>query len=213
MRPRRRVRRLSPNASIHSHRRVSSRRRRTGVRSRRAIRWAAIAAVVIAIGEAAFIGRLLLYGIRERRPVRAERHGRIPPPRPRRAGERPNAACTPLAATVEEAIPGLRVLPAVAAADAEPPDFDPRRATRPAKCECPCYGCRRSGGFRVSSPIDSMCSMVNECSVRAGGPDHGEGRPPRVGVREQRRSASGPSGGRCQGRTDHLAGMRSRTAR
>ena len=121
----------------------------------RAIRWAAVAAVVIAIGEAAFIGRLLYMGSGTPTGTPATTVRDSPPRTTAPANEQPPRA-TPLAATVEAAIPGLRVLPAVADADPKPPDVRPTTATRPApvNSEVPPATAARSGGFRVSSPIE-----------------------------------------------------------
>ena len=59
---------------------------------------------------------------------------------------------TPLAVRVEEELPGVRVLPAVAPTTEEPISRDLRPvATKP---ELPAPVAPRSGGFRVTSPIE-----------------------------------------------------------
>jgi hypothetical protein len=122
----------------------------------RAIRWAAIAAVVVAIGEAAFIGRLLYVGAGTATGTPATTVLDSPPRTAVPANEQPPRA-TPLAATVEGAIPGLRVLPAVADAGPKPPDVRPATTGTgpvPVNKDVPAATAARSGGFRVSSPIE-----------------------------------------------------------
>jgi hypothetical protein len=111
---------------------------------------------VVAIGEAAFIGRLLYVGSGTPTGTHATAVTESTPPKTvvpmndRPAGE------TPLAGTVEQVMPGIRVLPAVAAADPKPPDVRPATGDRPstANGEVPAATAPRSGGFRVSSPIE-----------------------------------------------------------
>jgi hypothetical protein len=105
-----------------------------------AIRWAAIAACVVAIVEAAIIGRLLYAGS-------STKQAAVPAPQtissaPSQAQNAINAEPTPLALRVEQEMPGVRVLPAVVPADEEPAAVLPT-AVPP-----------RSGGFRVTSPIE-----------------------------------------------------------
>ncbi len=121
----------------------------------RAIRWAAIAAVVVAIGEAAFIGRLLYMGAGTPAGT-PDTTVRDSPPRTAVAANEQPPRATPLAAAVEEAIPGLRVLPAVADADPKPGARPVTTTTRPAPVngDVPAATAARSGGFRVASPIE-----------------------------------------------------------
>ncbi|HVQ13507.1 MAG TPA: hypothetical protein VMS40_07950 [Vicinamibacterales bacterium] len=115
-----------------------------------AIRWAAIAAGVVAIAEAAIIGRLLYTGS-------GSAQAAVPPlqtissapPQPQNAV---NAEPTPLALQVEQAMPGVRVLPAVVPAAEEPAarGIQPTASTPALPTAVP----PRSGGFRVSSPIE-----------------------------------------------------------
>ena len=112
-------------------------------RGARAIRWAAVAASVIALAEAGFIGRMLLSDpapvvtALPAAPIVVQ-----PPPAVQAidATDQP-ATVTPLAVQVEQQIPGIRVLPAVAAGDPAP-------ALSPAPVPA------RSGGLRIAAPIE-----------------------------------------------------------
>ena len=108
-----------------------------------AIRWVAIAAGVVALTEAVIIGRWMYTGSSVV-PTAAQ------PPRaiesaapPQTAATAEPAPVTPLALRVEQEMPGLKVLPAVAPGAGEPtvPELS---APIPL----------RSGGFRVTSPIE-----------------------------------------------------------
>jgi hypothetical protein len=115
-----------------------------------AIRWAAIAAGVVAIAEAAIIGRLLYAGSLTTQAA-APSAQTVPsaPPQPQNAI---NVEPTPLALRVEQEMPGLRVLPAVVPAAEEPA----ARGIQPTVSApaLPTAVPPRSGGFRVSSPIE-----------------------------------------------------------
>ena len=115
-----------------------------------AIRWAAIAAGVIALAEAVVIGRLLYLGSG---PTQA---AALPPAvesaAPQTVTSTDPAPVTPLALRVEQEIPGVRVLSAVAPANEEAAVHDVRPvATKP---ELPAAVPPRSGGFRITSPIE-----------------------------------------------------------
>jgi hypothetical protein len=115
-----------------------------------AIRWAAIAAGVVAIAEAAIIGRLLYAGsITTQAAVPSAQTLSSAPPQPQNAI---NVEPTPLALRVEQEMPGLRVLPAVVPA-AEGPAARGIQPTVSAPA-LPSAVPPRSGGFRVSSPIE-----------------------------------------------------------
>lgn len=106
-----------------------------------AIRWAAIAAGVVALAEAVVIGRLMYTGASVAQgaasPARA-----IETAAPPQAAMNPEPApVTPLALRVEQEMPGLKVLPAVAPGGEDP-------MVRPVPVP------PRSGGFRVTSPIE-----------------------------------------------------------
>jgi hypothetical protein len=98
-----------------------------------AIRWAAIAAGVVALAEAVVIGRLMY-------PGASVDQGAAPPSRAIESAA-PPPLVTPLALRVEQEMPGLKVLPAVAPGGEEP-------TVRLAPVA------PRSGGFRVTSPIE-----------------------------------------------------------
>jgi hypothetical protein len=117
-----------------------------------AIGWVAIAAGVVALAEAVIIGRWMYTGSSVV-PTTAQ------PPRaiesaapPQTAATAEPAQVTPLALRVEQAMPGLKVLPAVAPGGEEPTVRD----TTPAesKSGLPAPVPPRSGGFRVTSPIE-----------------------------------------------------------
>ncbi len=114
-------------------------------RGGRWIRWTAVAATVIALAEAGFIGRMLLGD--QAAPVVATLPPApvvVPPPPAAPsidASDQP-ATVTPLAVQIEQQLPGIRVLPAAAAGDAVP--ALPVPAPAPA----------RNGGLRISSPIE-----------------------------------------------------------
>lgn len=115
-----------------------------------AIKWVAIAAGVVAIVEGAIIGRLLYSGsMTTSQAVPAPPAISSPPSAVQ--GE-VNAETTPLAVRVEQELPGVRVMPAVAPAEEEPAvPAVPPSINKPA---LPTAAAPRSGGFRVSSPIE-----------------------------------------------------------
>ena len=117
----------------------------------RAIRWAAIAAGVVALGEAAFIGWLLYSGAGIQMQAAAPAVIESSQPKPEVATA-PPAPVAPLAMTIEQEMPGLRVLPAIATANAgsTTPDVRPTTAARDLPAAVP----PRSGGLRVSSSIE-----------------------------------------------------------
>jgi PEGA domain-containing protein len=118
----------------------------------RAIRWAAIAATVVAVAEGAFIGRMLFD---ETGPIVLPTAAApsaaipVPPPVTVTANDRPTPVM-PLAVQVEQQMPGLRVLPA-AAADPALAAADARALASKAN---PAPEPARNGGFRVSAPIE-----------------------------------------------------------
>ena len=115
-----------------------------------AIRWAAIAAGVVALAEAVVIGRLLYLGSNATQAA-APRPSAIESAVPQTATNNEPAPVTPLALRVEQELPGVRVLSAVA-----PTTEEPVRDLRPVttKSELPAAVPPRSGGFRVTSPIE-----------------------------------------------------------
>ncbi len=118
----------------------------------RALRWVAVAAGVLALGEAAFIG-WLLYLESNAQPAAPPASTIQPAPPPSKVDT--NDARGPvieLPADAEPEAPGLRVLPAVAAVSADPVVRDVRvpPAGNPLSAPAP----PRTGGFRVSAPIE-----------------------------------------------------------
>ena len=111
-------------------------------RNARVLRWAAAVVGVFALGEAAFIGRLLLpdWSNRNNPPTAA-----VSPPRSRPdigATDRPQL--TPLRVETPPPAP-TAVVPSLAVASASPPiDLRPAAAIAPP----------RSGGFRISAPVE-----------------------------------------------------------
>jgi hypothetical protein len=110
-----------------------------------AIRWVAVAGGAVALAEAVIIG--LMYTGSSVVPTTAQ------PPRAIESAASPQTAVTaepapvtPLALRVEQAMPGLKVLPAVAPGRGEPPAESKSELTAPVP--------PRSGGFRVTSPIE-----------------------------------------------------------
>jgi hypothetical protein len=115
-----------------------------------AVRWIAIAAGVVAVVEAAIIGGLLYSA-----PTTITQAVPPAPAMPFASSPVQNAAngeSTPLALRVEQEIPGVRVLPAVAPATEE----STLREIQPsiAKPAAPAAVPPRSGGFRVTSSIE-----------------------------------------------------------
>jgi hypothetical protein len=122
----------------------------------RALRWAAIAATLIALAEAAFIGRMLLGvpgpGAQTTAAVPSVVES-SPPSRIATNGQ--PLPVTPLSVQVEQQIPGIRVFPAVAPADADLTVSERRAATSKANvAELPALVPASSGGFRVSAPVE-----------------------------------------------------------
>jgi hypothetical protein len=122
----------------------------------RAIRWAAIAATLIAVAEAAFIGRMLLGvpgpGAQTTAAVPTVVESSLPA---RIATNDQRLPVTPLSVQVEQQIPGIRVLPAIAPADADLTVSETRAATSKANvAELPFLVPGSSGGFRISAPIE-----------------------------------------------------------
>jgi len=108
-----------------------------------AIRWVAIAAGVVALTEAVIIGRLMYTGSSVV-PTAAQSPRAIESAAPpQTAATAEPAPVTPLAIRVEQEMPGLKVLPAVAPG-AGGPTVPELSAPVPL----------RSGGFRVTSPIE-----------------------------------------------------------
>ena len=110
-----------------------------------AIRWVAVAGGAVALAEAVIIG--LMYTGSSVVPTTAQ------PPRAIESAASPQTAVTaepapvtPLALRVEQAMPGLKVLPAVAPGRGEPPAESKSELTAPVP--------PRSGGFRVTAPIE-----------------------------------------------------------
>jgi hypothetical protein len=118
-----------------------------------AIRWVAIAAGVVAIVEAGIIGGLLYTGS-SATPTAATAPQAIAsaPPQPQAAVSTEPAPVTPLALRVEQEIPGVKVLPAVAPESEETTGRDIQPVATKAELAAP--AAPRSGGFRVSSPIE-----------------------------------------------------------
>ena len=130
----------------------------------RAIRWAAIAATVVALAEGAFIGRILFD---ETGPIvfpaAAAPSVAVSeaPPVTITANDQPTPV-TPLSVQVEQQMPGLRVLPAVAA-DSALAAADARAvASKANAASLPAPEPARNGGFRVSAPIE-LHVCVDRC--------------------------------------------------
>jgi len=113
-----------------------------------AIRWVAIAAAVVAIVEAAIIGRLLYLGSATQAAPSSQAVASAPPP-PQNAE---STETTPLALRVEQEMPGVRVLSAVVPTTEEAPPRDVQPNIN--KPVLPTAAPPRSGGFRVTSPIE-----------------------------------------------------------
>ncbi len=122
----------------------------------RAIRWAAIAATLVALAEGAFIGRMLFDDTgRIALPTAAAASVAVsaPPPITITVNDQPTPV-PPLSVQVEQQMPGLRVLSAVAA-DPALAAADPRAiASKVAAAPLPPPELARNGGFRVSAPIE-----------------------------------------------------------
>jgi hypothetical protein len=117
----------------------------------RALRWAALAAGVLALGEAAFIGRLLYVGSDMQPVATLGSASELPQPgRDVPANDVPQVI--PLPATAAPEAPLIRVLPAVASVNSDPVVRDVR--VPPASDALPVPAAPRSGGFRVSAPIE-----------------------------------------------------------
>jgi len=122
----------------------------------RAIRWAAIAATVVALAEGAFIGRILFD---ETGPIvfpaAAAPSVAVSeaPPVTITANDQPTPV-TPLSVQVEQQMPGLRVLPAVAADSALAATDARAVASKANAASLPAPEPARNGGFRVSAPIE-----------------------------------------------------------
>jgi hypothetical protein len=125
-------------------------------RGARAIRWAAIAASMIALAEAGFIGRMLLSDPGPVVPIPPAALSVQPPPAaPSIAANDQPATVTPLAVQVEQQIPGIRVLPAVAPAAADVTVADtPAATSKPDVIALAAPVPARNGGLRVSAPIE-----------------------------------------------------------
>jgi PEGA domain-containing protein len=121
----------------------------------RAMRWAAIAATLVALAEGAFIGRMLFDDTGPLAPPTAAA-GSVAvsaPPITIAANDQP-APVPPLSVQVEQQMPGLRVLSAVAA-DPALAAADPRAiASKVDAAPLPPPDLARNGGFRVSAPIE-----------------------------------------------------------
>jgi hypothetical protein len=117
-----------------------------------AIRWVAIAAGVVALAELVIIGRLIYTGSSvvstTAQPPRVIESAALP----QTAAPAEPAPVIPLAVRVAQEMPGLKVLPALAPGGEAPTIRD----TTPAesKSELPAPVPPRSGGFRVTSPIE-----------------------------------------------------------
>jgi hypothetical protein len=123
----------------------------------RAIRWAAVAASVIALAEAAFIGEVLLdvSALWEPAAASATSAEALPPPPATIAADDQTTIVAPLSVQIEQQMPGIRVLPAVAAADADLTALETRGLTGKANAAALAAPLPvRSGGFRVSAPIE-----------------------------------------------------------
>jgi len=125
-------------------------------RGARAIRWVAITASVIALAEAGFIGRVLLSDPRPVVPIPPAAPIVQPPSAvPSIAANDQPATVPPLAVQVEQQIPGIRVLPAVAPAATDVTVADTQAATsKPDVIALPAPVPARNGGLRVSAPIE-----------------------------------------------------------
>jgi hypothetical protein len=125
-----------------------------------AMRWVAIAAGLVAVVEAGIIGLLLYTGSSTLstaspapQPVAAA------PPQPQAAASTEPGPVSPLALRVEQEMPGVKVLPAVAPDSEEATVRGEETTVRDlepvtSKAELPAQAAPRSGGFRVSSPIE-----------------------------------------------------------
>jgi len=116
-----------------------------------AIRWVAVAGGAVALAEAVIIG--LMYTGSSVVPTTAQ------PPRAIESAASPQTAVTaepapvtPLALRVEQAMPGLKVLPAVAPGGGGPTVRDTTPAESKSELTAPVPP--RSGGFRVTAPIE-----------------------------------------------------------
>lgn len=118
----------------------------------RALRWAAVVGGVLALGEAAFIGRML-YLESSAQPAVATPVNTIqkPQPSPEVVGKDVGGPVIQLPANTAPGEPAIRVLPAVASVNE---DAGPRDVPVPPPNPLPAPAPLRSGGFRVSAPIE-----------------------------------------------------------
>ena len=120
----------------------------------RTLRWVAVAAGVLALAEAAFIGRMLYLDASTQ--TAAVPASAIPPPPPGpevvSSPDALSAQVTAVPVNAEPEVPAIRVLPAVASVKADTVVRDVR--VPPVSPSLPAPAAARSGGFRVSSPIE-----------------------------------------------------------
>ncbi len=121
--------------------------------SRRALRWAVVAAGVLALGEAAFIGRMLYLdsGIQTAATPASARQA--PNSAPEVQSKAVSGPVIELPANAEPEEPVVRVLPAVASVN-EDTGLRDVRVPPPVNSPLPAPAPPRSGGFRVSAPVE-----------------------------------------------------------
>jgi hypothetical protein len=116
----------------------------------RSLRWAAVAAGVLALGEAVFIGRLLYVDSGTQSVATAMSANELTQPGRQVPANVPPVI--PLPATAEPAVPGVRVLPAVASVNEDPVVPDVR--VPPASSTLLMPTAPQTGGFRISAPVE-----------------------------------------------------------
>jgi hypothetical protein len=118
----------------------------------RALRWAAVVGGVLALGEAAFIGRMLyLESGAQTAAATPANANQKPQPSPEVVGKDVRGPVIELPANTASGEPAIRVLPAVASVNE---DAGLRDIPVPPPNPLPAPAPLRSGGFRVSAPIE-----------------------------------------------------------
>ena len=119
----------------------------------RALKWAAVAAGVLALGEAVFIGRMLYLDSGAQPAATPASAIQTPQPGSEVPANDVRGPVIELPANAEPGEPAVPVLPAVASVteDTGPRDVG---AQPPADSELPAPAVPRSGGFRVSAPVE-----------------------------------------------------------
>ena len=119
----------------------------------RALKWAAVAAGVLALGEAAFIGRMFYLDSGAQPAATPASAIQTPQPGSEVPANDVRGPVIELPANSEPGEPAVRVLPAVASVNEDTGSRDVG-AQPPADSALPAPAVPRSGGFRVSAPVE-----------------------------------------------------------